>query len=228
MNRLLQHLTGGGHAVLVNPDFETPTMIDCLGELGFESVLLDCEHGTLSVADVMNLARAARAAGMSAIVRPEYLQRAIVTRYLDCRIDGLMVPLVGDAATAREIVEIVRYARPDDHADVMIIAMIETAEALANLPEILAVEGISAFFVARGDLSKTLGYPNQKNHPVVIAALDTAIAQIRAAGKIVAAAGEWDSVGATIDKGVQLLYIHASTLLGKAAATYRERARLAG
>lgn len=228
MNHLMQLLNNGGHAVLVNPDFETPTMVDFLGDLGFESVMLDCEHGTLSVEGVMNLARAARAAGMSSIVRPEYMHRALITRYLDCRIDGIMVPLIGDAATAREVVDIVRYARPDDHADVMIIAMIETVDALANLPEILEVDGISAFFVARGDLSKTLGYPNQKDHPVVIAALDDAIAKIRAAGKIVAAAGDWDSVGATIDKGVQLLYIHANTLLKKGAGTYRERARLSG
>lgn len=226
MNRLMQLLQSGRHAVLINPDFETPTMVDYLGELGFESVMLDCEHGTLSVEGVMNLARAARAAGMSSIVRPEYLHRAIITRYLDCRVDGIMVPLVQDAATAREIVDIVRYARPDDHGEVMIIAMIESAQAIANLPEILQVEGISAFFVARGDLSKSLGFPDQKNHPAVLAALDGAIAQIRAAGKVVAAAGEWDTVGATVDKGVQLLYIHANTLLKKSAGMYRNNARL--
>jgi hypothetical protein len=65
-----------------------------------------------------------------------------------------------------------------------------------------------------------------QRHCEAIAALDGAIAQIRKAGKVVAAAGDWDSVGATVEKGVQLLYIHANTLLKKGAGVYRKNARL--
>ncbi len=70
------------------------------------------------------MARAARAGGISAIVRPEKLDEALVTRYLDCKVAGLMIPHVNDAATARSIVEMVRYAQPATHQDLLLIAML--------------------------------------------------------------------------------------------------------
>ena len=47
-------------------------------------------------------------------------------RYPDCGVDGIKVPHVEDAATARKMIEIVRYARPKDHADKILIIMLGT------------------------------------------------------------------------------------------------------
>ncbi len=80
------------------------------------------------------------------------------TRCLDCKIAGIIMPHVA-AASARRIVDTVRYALPSDRQDILIIAMLESATAVANIDDIddiddiLAVEGVDVFFLARVNLS---------------------------------------------------------------------------
>ena len=91
------------------------------------------------------------------IVRPEDSLPWMVTRYLECGVDGLMLPLIPNAAVAQQMVDRMRFSAPFDHADRFIILMIETLEAVNNLPEILRVEGVDAFLVAPGDLAMSMG-----------------------------------------------------------------------
>src|SRR5699024_6170211 len=59
---------------------------------------------------------------------------------------------------------------------------IETAEALENLDEILAVTGIDGIFIGPSDLSASMGYTGEQNHPDVVAAAKHVIAKAKAAG----------------------------------------------
>ncbi len=224
MPKLKQLLSTGQTAMMENPGFASPGLVEYLGELGFEAVMLDCEHIASSVERIEEMARAARAAGISSIVRPEMLHEAIVTRYLDCKIDGIMVPHIHTAEEAQQIVDIVRYARPSTHQDTVIIAMIESVDGVNNLPKILAVKGIDAYFLARNDLSKTMGLGGDKNHPEVIKVVQQATKQILGAGKIVGGAGDWDQVDAVIAAGMKLIYLPGKMLLSQAAKIYRKRA----
>ena len=224
MNKLKQLLRENQLVMMVNLMFNSPNLVEYVGGLGFEAVMLDCEHSSASVERIEELSRAARAAGISAIVRPEKLDDALITRYLDCRIAGLMIPHVDDAATARRIVDIVRYALPSDHENILIIAMLESAQAVSNLDEILAVDGIDIFFIARVDLSKSLGYRGDKHHPEVRATVDRLVQRIRAAGRYVGVAGDYDRVEEMAAKDVNLLYVSTKGLLEPGARAYRERA----
>ena len=224
MNSLKQIFAGGGKAIMVNLMFNSPNLVEYLAALGFEAVMLDCEHSSASVERIEELARAARASGIAAIVRPEKLDEVLITRYLDCRISGLMIPHVDDAATARRAVDAVRYALPKTHQDIVIIAQIESAAAVANIDEILAVEGIDVFFLARVDLSKSMGFGGDKNHPEVRATVDRLIARIRAAGRYAGAAGDYDAVAELAAKNVALIYVGAKSLLEPAARIYRQNA----
>lgn len=224
MNALKQTLAGGRLAVMVNLMFNSPTLVEYLGALGFEAVMLDCEHSSASVERIEELARAARAAGIAAIVRPEKLDEALITRYLDCKVSGLMIPHVDDAATARRIVDAVRYALPTTHENIVIIAMLESADAMKNIDEILAVDGIDLFFIARVDLSKSMGFKGDKHHPEVRAAVDRLIARIQAAGRQVGVAGDYDRVDEMAGKKVNLLFVSTKGLLEPGSKSYRERA----
>ena len=224
MNALKQTLAGGKLAVMVNLMFNSPNLVEYLGALGFEAVMLDCEHTSASVERIEELARAARAAGIAAIVRPEKLDEALITRYLECKVSGLMIPHVDDAATARRIVDAVRYALPTTHEDIAIIAMLESADAMKNIDEILAVDGIDLFFIARVDLSKSMGFKGDKHHPEVRAAVDRLIDRIHAAGRKVGVAGDYDRVGEMAAKNVNLLFVSTKGLLEPGAKSYRERA----
>lgn len=220
MRNLKQTLAGGGTAVLVNLTFNSPALVEHLAGLGFDAVMLDCEHTSASVERIEELARAARASGIAAIVRPEKLDEALITRYLDCNVAGIMVPHVDDAAAARRIVDAVRYARPDSHRDLVIVAMLESAAAVANIDEILAVDGIDVFFLARVDLSKSLGYGGDKRHPEVRATVDRLVARIQAAGRIAGAAGDYDLVPDIVAQGVRLVFIGTKGLLEPGARAY--------
>ena len=224
MNALKQTLAGGKLAVMVNLMFNSPNLVEYLGALGFEAVMLDCEHTSASVERIEELARAARAAGIAAIVRPEKLDEALITRYLECKVSGLMIPHVDDAATARRIIDAVRYALPATYADILIIAMLESADAMKNIDEILAVDGIDLFFIARVDLSKSLGFKGDKHHPEVRAAVDRLIDRIQAAGRQVGVAGDYDRVDEMAGKKVNLLFVSTKGLLEPGAKSYRQRA----
>jgi 2-keto-3-deoxy-L-rhamnonate aldolase RhmA len=225
---LKQSLASGTPAIMVNLIFNSPNLVEYFGGLGFEAVMLDCEHTSASVERIEELVRAARASGIAAIVRPEKLDEALITRYLDCKPAGIMVPHVDDAATAQRIVDMVRYALPKTWQDIVIVAMLESAAAVANIDAILEVEGIDVFFLARVDLSKSLGYQGDKRHPEVRKVVDHLIERIRAAGRMVGAAGDYDQVSEIAAMDVQLIYVSTKALLEPGALAYRgavQRAR---
>ena len=223
MTLLKQRLATGGPAVMVNLSFNSPLLVEHLAGLGFDAVMIDCEHTSASVERVEELARAARATGIAAIVRPEKLDDALITRYLDCQIAGLMVPHVDDASAARKMVEIVRYARPDSHQKLVLVAMIESKSAVTQIDEILGVEGIDVFFLARVDLSKSLGFGGDKRHPQVRSTVDGLIARIRASGRQAGAAGDYDQVEDIVAQGVSLVFVGTKALLEPGARSYLDK-----
>jgi 4-hydroxy-2-oxoheptanedioate aldolase len=68
-------------------------------------------------------------------------------------------------------------------SEMCLIVQVETKKGLDNLDAIAAVEGVDCVFIGPADLSASLGFRGQPNHPVVQTAIDEAIARIRKAGK---------------------------------------------
>lgn len=65
--------------------------------------------------------------------------------------------------------------------EILVILMIESTEAIENLPDILQVPGVGAIMIGEGDLSQQLGHPRQYDHPVVIAHKARVLAAAKAA-----------------------------------------------
>jgi 2-keto-3-deoxy-L-rhamnonate aldolase RhmA len=65
----------------------------------------------------------------------------------------------------------------------MVIAMIESAEALAAASEIAAVEGVDLLFIGTNDLCSSLGIPGQLDHELVRAAYSRCLEACRRYGK---------------------------------------------
>jgi 2-keto-3-deoxy-L-rhamnonate aldolase RhmA len=225
MSKIKQALRDGKHVTMVRMGFNSPKMVEFIGQLGFDAVLIDCEHTSASVERVEEMVRAARVANIAAIVRPEMLNDAIITRYLDCKADGIMAPHIDDAASARRLCEIVRYARPQSYKDLLLVAMIESKQAIDNLDEILTVEDIDILFLARVDLSKSLGFGGAKHHPAVRKMVDDAVAHIRAKGRIAGAAGDLDNVATVVEQGAKLIFVSVEDLVRHGCEVYLDRAR---
>ena len=67
--------------------------------------------------------------------------------------------------------------------EICLLVQVETTEALANLTQILAVDGVDGVFIGPSDLSASMGHIGDPAHPEVVAAISTALGTIAAAGK---------------------------------------------
>jgi len=215
---LRQRLAAGDHLLMVNPNHVSSGLAARLPEVGADLIFIDCEHGTASFDEAREMARAARSGGGGAILRPDSHQRSLITRYLNAGVDGVMVPLVNTAQQARTIVGTVRYACPSDYEKKLVVAMVETVEAIGNLDEILAVEGIDVFFVGPGDLSQSMGYmpavPRGQSRPRdVLDLVETTLTRIRAAGKVAGTLVIEEDIAHWSRFGAQLLYCHVDPFL---------------
>jgi 4-hydroxy-2-oxoheptanedioate aldolase len=180
----------------------------CAGA-GFDWLLIDGEHAPNGLDSILAQAQAVAAyPGTHAIARVPmghgHVGQMLLKQYLDLGVQTLLVPMVDTAAQAAAVVQGMRYppqgvrgmggARasrwgryPDypkeANAQVCLLVQAETAQALANLDAICAVDGVDGVFIGPADLSASMGHVGNPGHPEVQAAIDDAIRRIRAAGK---------------------------------------------
>jgi 4-hydroxy-2-oxoheptanedioate aldolase len=190
-------------AIVIMPD---PTMAEILGYCGFDFLMFDGEHGVLNPAILEHLVRACDSAGVVAMARLRVDTPQAMLPYLDTGILGVMLPHTKSAADAAWLVEGTKYApigkrgvgsgRASAYGSVgttehvrewneefLAIAQLEDVEAIHALPEILKVEGLDVCHVAANDLSNSMGFTGQPDHPDVREAQAKVVKQIRAGGK---------------------------------------------
>lgn len=174
-----------GHFIV---EFATPGIGYILKNAGCDFVLFDTEHSGFHNETIKNALRFFEAASVPAIVRVPSKEYHHVARALDMGAEGLMVPMVNDAAEARAILDCMKYT-PDGKRGValsvahdkyttgavldklaaanersILFAQIETAEGIENVEEIAAVDGVDCIWVGHFDLSASLGIPGQFEH----------------------------------------------------------------
>lgn len=154
----------------------SPALAELAAECGFDWVLIDLEHGCESEAALPNQLRALRGSATQAIVRVSAPQPDLIGRVLDWGADGIMVPHVNSAEEAERCVRAACYP-PEGKRGVsrtvraygygmrlpegalpkpLILAQIETVEAVEQAAAIAAVPGIDALFIGPADLSHDL------------------------------------------------------------------------
>ena len=69
-NRMKEKLKAGEPVFGMSVMIPSPQIVEMAGAAGFDWVLLDCEHGTLTLESVELMAMAAEACGITAIARP--------------------------------------------------------------------------------------------------------------------------------------------------------------
>lgn len=225
--KLRARLQVGEPITMYTPHHSSSGLAARLVELGADSVFVDCEHGTWSFEDVRMTSQIVRSVGGAAIVRPHSHERSVIIRYLNAGADGIMVPMVDTAEQARAIVDAVRYALPADYEKRLVVSMIETQDAIANLDEMLAVDGIDVFFIGPGDLSQNMGFPPAPpfGEPRPAAIMDQvahAVGKIRAAGKIAGTLVTAEELPHWLEKGVQFFYIHSDPFLRRGIAGIKQ------
>lgn len=225
MNKVKQKLAAGKVVTMFNPDFTSPRLVEYIADFGLDVSFIDAERMSYDFERIEEMTRAAHVAGIASVARPWLNDPGLITRYFDCGIDGIMVPHVEDAGAARRMVEIVRYARPKDHADKIIIIMTETPAAIGRIDEIVAVSGIDVINIGVNDVALALGHPGQPEHPEVVKLVDQAIARIVKGGKTVGlnVLTNWEErIPSFVAKGVRWLNVHVNAFIARGARQYTD------
>jgi 4-hydroxy-2-oxoheptanedioate aldolase len=246
-NKMKAKIAAGEAAFGVSVMIPSPQVVEMVGHMGFDWVLIDCEHGTISLETVELMVMAAEATGITPIARPWINRPDAILRLMDRGVMGVQVPHVNCAADARCAVEAVKYhplgtrglaagTRPAQYGlgpsateyvewvnrETLVCVQLEEEAALENIDEILEVEGVDVFFVGPSDLSQSMGYPGQKEVPEVQAAIDSAFARIVGAGKVPGSAGGTSAIVEYLDKGCLYVYTHVPRLLASASEAFFE------
>jgi 4-hydroxy-2-oxoheptanedioate aldolase len=154
-----------------------PLAAEQVGSLGFDYVCLDLQHGLFDESRTVPTLQALRTSTAVPLCRVAWNEPTPICRALDAGAGGVIIPMVNTAAEAERAVAACRYAPagtrsfgparagtvfgPDyfDHANDLVacIPMIETATAVANVDDIVSVEGVDAVYVGPSDLGVSLG-----------------------------------------------------------------------
>ena len=173
---------------------------------GFDWLLIDHEHAPFELADILAHLQVLAAYDVAAIVRPVDDNPSLLKKLLDIGVQSFLVPMVASAAQARAIVSSLHYPPRGNRGlgtslaraarwnqvpgylhkandEICLLVQVESVTGLANLAEILAVEGVDGVFIGPSDLSADMGHVGDAGHPEVVAAVGAALETIAAAGK---------------------------------------------
>jgi 4-hydroxy-2-oxoheptanedioate aldolase len=221
----------------------SPLIAEWLGHSGYDFVVVDLQHGENNLDNVQAMLQALSSTNATPVVRVPGNVATYIQRVLDLGAYGVIVPQVDTPEEAAEVVANVRYA-PAGHrswgpvrgamyggsdyfansaSELLTLVMIESARALANAREILAVDGVDGCFVGPADLGISLGH-SPDTLPQMHADVDAAIAAIaeaaRATGKIAGVhAFSTDDARKRIAQGYRFMTVMADTRMIRAGAT---------
>ncbi len=183
---------------------------------GYHWLGIDTEHGAFTLGEVTQICVSALPLGITPIVRvrPQALDEG--ARALDNGAQGIIVPNVNTVRDAKRIVEALRYpdkgarnwgpsgvqygfdvppaarAQPEMDAEVLIVAMLESPEAVANADAIAAVPGIDLLFFGAVDLTISMDIPGQFGDPRIQKAFEDVSGICRRHGKFLGMGGVYD------------------------------------
>jgi len=215
---------------------------------GYDSVTVDVQHGALDYSALLPMLQAMRASGVTLIARVPWLDPAAIMKALDAGAMGIICPMINSRAEAEAFVSYMRYpplgqrsfgptrasvAMPGygvaANHEVLALAMIETADGMANLEEIAATPGLDGIYVGPADL--TLGTQKGRLAPAMdreepeMVALIQRIAEVCAANGIKAClhCGTPEYAKRAIDWGYDLTTVSGDSrlLAGAAAASVK-------
>jgi 4-hydroxy-2-oxoheptanedioate aldolase len=163
---------------------------EVMAHQGFDSLTVDLQHGVVDYQTGVTMLQAISSTPTIPLTRVPWNEPGLIMKALDAGAYGIICPMINTRADAEQLVRTCKYppagyrsfgpVRASIYAgtdygdrandDLLVIPMIETAEAVKNLDEILSVPGIDAVYIGPADLSLSLGCRprlDQTDPPVV-------------------------------------------------------------
>lgn len=170
-------------------------VVDIMGHIGFDAVWIEHEHSDFTHGEIAQMILAARAHNMDSLVRIARTGYTGTLKILESGATGIIVPHCMGAADAESIVRDAKYGPAgfrgsggstdadygtvdrqayfeNANRETLIAVIIEDKEAVDEVDEIAATEGIDIILMGPGDLSQSYGVIGQLNHELVVKATD--------------------------------------------------------
>lgn len=240
-NRLRTLWNEGGTAVNCWLTINSSVSAEALAQLDWNSMTVDLQHGLVDWDAAIPMLQTISATDAVPMMRVPWNNPAWIMRALDAGAYGVICPMVNSRADCEAFVGACRYAPagyrswgpvrgliyggPDyfQYANdtLLAIAMIETAQAMENLDEIMSTAGLDAIYVGPNDLAVSLGFEPQyaPKDPKVGVAIDTILAAAQRHGIVPGIhCGSADMAREMAAKGFQLVTLMSDARLMVAAA----------
>jgi 4-hydroxy-2-oxoheptanedioate aldolase len=174
---------------------------------GYDSITVDVQHGALDYGALLPMFQAMRASGVVPMARVPWREPGAIMKVLDAGAYGVVCPMVNTAEQATEFVSYLRYPpagvrsygptragisaggnyAAEANGEVLAFAMVETAEAMANLEAIAGTPGLDGIYVGPADLTLSLSGGRlapafDREEPEMVEALRRIVGACKAAG----------------------------------------------
>jgi len=158
-----------------------PTIVEILGKVGFDFVIIDMEHSAIDFKDVLSLVIAGDSAGISTIVRVSENNPKLILKALETGTSGICIPHTKTVEDAKLTINSAKYFPFGDRGvcgisraacysfcplgehfkstneNLVIMVLIEDVDGIQNINEIISLEDIDIAIIGPDDLSGSLG-----------------------------------------------------------------------
>jgi 4-hydroxy-2-oxoheptanedioate aldolase len=194
-NRLKQLWKQGETAVNAWVTIPSSWSAEVMAHAGFDSLTIDMQHGLADYQTALSMLQAISTTDAVPLARVTWNDPGIIMRLLDAGVYGIICPMINTRAEAEAFVGACRYPPAGyrsygpiraltyggedygSHANenILTLAMIETAQAMQNLDDILSTPGLDGLYVGPADLSMGMGLADLANfqNPELLRLLDT-------------------------------------------------------
>jgi len=184
---------------------ESPSVTEMAVALGLDWVVIDAEHGHLDWKEIVEHVRATVRSDTVALVRIEEMNGGLIKRVLDIGADGIVIPWMESAEQLRQAIAWSKYPgeglrgigaeratcwgqcfvehTADANEHVLVVPIIESVQAVKQVPLMAQVEGSELFFFGPADFSSTAGFRGQWEGPGVADQILQMKDTLRRAGK---------------------------------------------
>lgn len=187
MNKVKQKLKKRHYTIGSWVQLPEPGIVEIMAKSGFEWLVVDMEHGSISIESLPDLFRAIEGAGSLPLVRVPENNETIIKRVLDAGAKGIIVPMINSKENALKAMRASKYPPEgirgvgfsranlygaefdryleEINKELVIIFQIEHIDGVKNIDEILEVDGVDAIMIGPYDLSGSMNLTGQFKHP---------------------------------------------------------------
>ena len=241
-NKLKQDLLNGKPVLGTWSVIPSASAANIIGLSGFDFIIIDMEHGPGSFETAEDMVRACEVSGCTPLLRVPHNDESLILRGLEIGSHGIVVPNINNKLGAESAIKAIKYhpegqrgfspftrsggytAKGADtlasrlNEQTLSVLLVEGTDGIKDLDNILDVPGIDVIYLGTYDLSQSIGFPGQTQHPEVMRLLKQCTKLIRENGKAVGClAQSLDDLEHWLDIGIQFIpYLADCALLNTA------------